>query len=242
MAVFALTSTEVLQAGARLTCATNEVMLDVQAAELDATVFCSAGWTQKIAGLRSWTLSPSGFWDVASGGPDQLLWADMTAQGSPTSLVPIGATGDGAVAYVGAGMVVGLGPMGGTVGDVAGSAAKIAGVGTVARGVLASNVTAIAATTNGTGHQIGALVAGQTLRVGVHVLAATGTWSVGVQHDDNAGFSSPTTIAGTVAVTSGTAPLGGLITSTDATADDYWRVVFTRTSGTLTAMVTMAIS
>lgn len=241
MAVFALVDAEILQGGARLTCASNTFTLDAQSTEQDATTFCSGGWRETISTVKGWTLTPAGFWDVAADESDDLLWPQWGGTGNPTSVVPAAGTTEGSAAYLGEGVVLGLGPMGGAVGDLAGNRQQIRGVGRLARGVLGSNVEAIGATANGTGHQLGAVTAGQRFVAAVHVLAATGTWSVSVQHDDNAGFTTATTLGTTVAVTSGTAPLGGLITSTAATADDYWRAVFTRTSGTITAMVTLGI-
>jgi hypothetical protein len=45
------------------TCSTNQVALEMKAAELDATTFCSNGWETKLGGLRSATVKHSGFAD-----------------------------------------------------------------------------------------------------------------------------------------------------------------------------------
>src|SRR5262245_27081692 len=52
--------------GHDFTCDTNKAMLDVTVAELDASTFCSNGWQDLIAGLKSHQFSMEGLWQAGT--------------------------------------------------------------------------------------------------------------------------------------------------------------------------------
>lgn len=96
------------------------------------------------------------------------------------------------------------------------------------RGSLLHRATGIAASGNGSGFQLGAVGAAQSLYAGLHVFAVAGsspTLDAKIVSDDNAGFTTPTdriTFAQKTAVGAEYAtPVAGPIT------DDYWRLEFT---------------
>ena len=80
----------------------------------------------------------------------------------------------------------------------------------------------------GTGRQLGAVVAGKSMYVALHVLSVAGTstptLTVIVQSDDNAGFTTPTTRISFTAATAVGAQWGSVA---GALTDDYWRISYT---------------
>lgn len=97
----------------------------------------------------------------------------------------------------------------------------------------------MAATTTGTGRNLGALASTHKLVATLHVFAINGgSWVLTLESDDNSGFTTPLTRATFTAVT--TAPDRQQQTANGAITDNWWRFVLTKTGGTsITAAATL---
>lgn len=195
MAVEALLNAFTYVAGHDFTGDTNQGQLNLEAAVLDATTFRSVGWTENAYGLRSYTFASSGFWQSAlddAVDPDAFgdlaiarahTWGPKETEGSPAWMFNAAKTN-----YQLGGEVGSLAPFSlqsnGTdkYGAVRGMLAKAKGAAT-ATGLLGSVV------------QLGAVAANQYLYATFHVFTAGTTITVQVQSDDNAGMTTPTTVA-----------------------------------------------
>lgn len=217
---------------------TNQVALDLSAEESDTTNFGSAGWRERIGGLKIAALSASGFWDLAE--PDATLFGQLGA-GTPITVVN-GAT-VGNTAYLMSALLAEYGANG-QIGNPAAFSLRAANAGRLGRGQLVHNAAVIANGNSAAGPQLGALAAGQFLLASIHVTAVSGsapTLTATVQSDDNAGFSSPTgrgTFAVLSAIGSGVIEIAGPVT------DTYWRINFavTGTSPSFTLAGALGIS
>jgi hypothetical protein len=248
MAAFALLDAEILAGPLRMGTVSNQVSVGLEADQLDVTVFTSGGWSQSIAGLRDATVETSGFFDAAAPetgalGPDAELWAGLGGGQMPVTISPNGA--DLSTAYI-VPTRRGEVTLYGKVGEVAPFASTMWGDGAVARGQLIHPANVIRSA-GGTGSTavLGTIPAGRFLLVAVHVLTITGTTpalTITVQRDDNAGFTSPTTVAtmGPVSApsssTASLTPVPGPITP-----DDRYRVTWTLTGTTPTARFAVAV-
>jgi len=104
--------------------------------------------------------------------------------------------------------------------------------GTIYRQTIVLPKATYAATTTGTGRQLGVLSATQKLVVTLHVFAITGgSWVLTVESDDNAGFTTAITRLTLTAVTTAANRIVTELVGPVA-VDDYWRVVLTKTGGT----------
>lgn len=226
MATTALTSSRLMIGGYDFACRANDWRLEAEAAALDATTYCSGGWTEKIAGLRMASLKVSGLNDYAVGQVDASVWPALgTSQ--PWIWTPDTAATDGSLAYLGNAVTTQYSHLG-KVGDIAPFSLSAEGTGWVARGaVLHPALTARTATGNGSANQLGALTAAQGLAVVMSITAVSGTTPtlvVKIQSDDNAGFTTPTdrhTFTSANAVGAQSVRIAGAIT------DTYWRAVYT---------------
>lgn len=191
----------------------------------------------RLGGLQDVALSSEGYFDAAE--PDASLFA---AVGVSDSLITAtqGVT-LGQVAYFFRAMVGAYNPVQGAVGEPHMYTLEAgANLGDLYRGTLMENDTAdITATGNGTGRQIGAVSAGQSIYAGVHAHVVTGDWDIVLESDDNAGFTSAVTRAtfsNVTGVGDQFATVAGAIT------DDYWRFRYVENSaGTLRVVASLAI-
>ena len=231
MAAFALVDTDVFVGGLDASCFSNKAAFNVEVADLDVTTFCSAGWRQVIGGIKSVTVDLEGPQDLAFAaasavsGPDQAYAVLGQGVSYVIQAAPVGGT-EGDVAYGTQAVFTKYVPLDGTVGDVAMHKASFTGCCPVVRGVQATLAT-ITTTSNGTGHQLGAVSATQSIYGGLNILTAAGTTptlDVIIQSDDNAGFTTPTTRA---TFTQMTAKGGQWVSAIGAFTDTYWRLSFT---------------
>lgn len=120
MAVFALTSTYLALAGADLSTHVKQVELTVDAAELDSTDFASAGWEDRIGGLKSATLSFTVNDDEAVSSISSILWGHFNTGTAVTFEVRAtsAAVGTSNPKFTGSVLPVGW-TAGGSVGDLA---------------------------------------------------------------------------------------------------------------------------
>lgn len=232
MAVQAWTDMSVLFGSLDLACyAKNVEAPAVQANVLDTTAVCvSDDWETAICGIKSVTWSAEVMQDFAADKVDALtgLSGSTLAASTPLSVLPAGVT-DGSLAYTFRANQLQYTPLQAQVGELAmASLGGKARQGPVVRGtVLHPPSTARTTTANGTGRQLGALTAAQSLYVALHVTAASGTsptLDIIVESDDNSGFTTPTTRATLTQVTATGwqwAAVAGAIT------DDYWRIGYT---------------
>jgi hypothetical protein len=245
MAALVLTDAEIVAGPLRMGGIANEVSLDLEADALDATVFTSQGWKTMVGGLRNATVEASGFYNVdpietGAVGPDAQLWSELGGAQVPVTLSPTGL--DGSVAYI---VPTRRGSISlfGKVGNLAPFGSTMWGDGQVARGTLIHPATVLRTTTgNGVGAILGTVPAGRNLLAAIHVLAITGTTpqlTLTVQRDDNAGFTTPTTVA-TLGPLS--APSSSLtVVAGPITPDDRYRVIWTLTGTTPSARFAVAV-
>lgn len=198
--------------------------------DLDTTNFASGGAHARTGGLYDSDTNIEGFAEYGANLQDDYSFAAVDSISPPTRIVSISPTGaDGAVAYTFQGLHLDY-KTGTQVGSVQPYALNVKGRGTypTIRGNILLPKQAMAATTNGTVTNLGAVSATQSVYASLHVFAASGTnptLDVTVQSAALVGFGTPTTritfaqqtAAGSVFAT----PTAGAIT------DAFWRVTAT---------------
>lgn len=200
----------------------NQVVLDHSADALDSTALGHTTRRRK-GGLLTSVLGAAGFFEAAE--PDASLFAAAGAADKPVTVSYSQTPGN--VAYFMKAMLGEYEPFGGGVGELAGFSLN-AGVSSerLVRGTLMELITS-GATANGTGRQLGQVLAAQKMYAALHVLSVAGTTpslTVTIQSDDNAGFTTPTNrivLSAATAVGSQFASVAGAIT------DTYWRAIWT---------------
>ena len=243
MAVYANVDISYLVGSIEVACNAKSVTANVDVGVLDTTAACTTGWTSVIGGLKTGTLNAELMADFVTLGLDETLNGYFATADVPQSL-SIGSA-DGSVTYFGRTLATNYQILGGTVGELAmSSLAASTSTGPLIRGrrIHPTNV-ARSSTGNGTGYELGALSASQSLYAALHVLDRTGTASMTltIQSDDNAGFSSPTTRISTFTAATARGYQWGSVAG--AVADTYWRCVYTITgTGTITFGVSAGIS
>jgi hypothetical protein len=150
---------------------------------------------------------------------------------------------DGSTAYLLQSIPLSYTPVQGAVGDLAmGTISGSSSTGPVVRGTLLHpSSTARTSSSTGTGRQLGAVAAGQSLYAALHVISASGTTptlAVIVQSDDNAGFTTPTT---RITFTTATGKTSQMSSVAGAITDTYWRVSYT-IGGTSTPTFAFAVT
>lgn len=203
---------------------------------LDTTSVCTTtGYREFIAGLKSWEMNADGMLDFVNDGQDEKLGTDVVGSSlTPVSIMPTTSGGAlAALAYSGQALHVSYQAFG-TIGELAPFSMSAVGKGDpLIRGqVMHPSATERSASGNGTGYQLGAISATQSIFLALHVVTITGapTFAVILESDDNASFTSATTritSANYSAATGGEwQQLAGAVT------DDYWRVRWTFSGGT----------
>lgn len=210
------------------TCSTNQVALEVKAAELDATTFCSAGWETKVGGLKSATVKHSGFTDYGS--TDAAFPANVGVAGLPISIAVDNTAG--ATAYLLRGLQGSMSTLG-KVGDLSPIEGNIVSDGAMGRGVvaLAPSVPAVGVLAV---CQLGAVTAGHKAIAAVHVVGGAGTVAFELQSAATVGFGSPT-----VRATMPPTATAAWIESSTATTDAFWRLSITAVTGSPTIALTL---
>lgn len=228
MAIFKYTDLSILVDDIEMAGNAKSVALSTEVTLLDTTALNSDGWTSSIGGLKSGSVDISGFMqDVADGSVDATLWPLLGAAGTVKSIT-IG-TADGSPGYLLKSIPLTYTPIAGAVGELAtGSISGSSSTGPVVRGTLLHpSSTARTSSASGTGRQLGAVTATQSIYASLHVIAASGgspTLDVKVQSDDNAGFTTPTDRITFTQATGRTSQLSSLA---GAVTDDYWRITYT---------------
>lgn len=224
----------------------NSVNFAAAKAELPSNVFTD-GVECYFPGLVSVIAEAGGFWNSESAlAPDPVVFdrvkADATPADWPLIVVPGGNT-EGNIGYA----VVGnqfMYQLGGAHGQLLPFSMKtLPSTGyKLYRQRLERAKASVTATTTSAGFQYGALSAAQQMIVTFHVflISGTGAWTLTIQSDDNAGFSSATTRAAFTQVDQAGDPAFQVVKISGAITDDYWRAVLTEDSGTST--ISFAVS
>ena len=197
----------------------NSIALNYGANEQDDTVFGDD--TESVrGGLLSVGFGISGFVNTD---PDSKIFSSMGVADTPVTIAAEGAD-DGEKSWIIPGMFADYAP-GGSVGDMHSFDANGKGKALVEATVLGN--TTYTTTTTGTGRQLEAISATQTLYAALHVITVSGgtpTLDVTIESDDNAGFTSAVQ---RIAFTQATAATSEIQTLDGAITDDYFRAVFT---------------
>lgn len=236
-----LLNSRVYVAGADLTGTSNKIALDVERAELDATTFGGAGWTQNESGLGKGTAAVTGFWAAGDAGqPDDRFYADLGVN-QPLTVVPNAANSTVAVADLAYLLQIMQSKymMGGTVGELVGYDVAYASDSPVVRGqVMHDPGTARTATGNGTAVQLGAVTASQRVYCSLHLISVSGTTpslTAKLQSAATAGGSYTDRVTFTAATALG----GQFASAAGAITDTWWRLQWT-ISGTLPSFLLVA--
>lgn len=195
MAVYANTAVSAVIDALEIAAFARTVTLDASADEIDVTTLASAGWRQKICGLKTFTASVEGFQDFAATGVDPVFGASGLTGLDTFTIAPQSTGTVGDVAFIGQGRLTGNVPLTGAVGDAGAFSLNWAGTNVVARGSVLHPSAARTATGSGTALAFTFPVTGQRLYATFHVLSVTGTGSIvfTVQSDNAVGFPSATT-------------------------------------------------
>jgi len=198
MAVINLTDAFCYVEGYDFTTDTNNAVLSTDVAQLDATTFGSGGWQAFAGGLRTTSLTWSGFWQAASGAQavDNQAFNELAANRVHT-IGPVETEAQPVYMFE---AMKSQYTLGGTVGEIAPfslTATNTDGVG-MARGQLAKakgvpGFTGVGQL--GTALNLGALSSTQYLYATFHAFVATETITIEVQSDSASNFPSPTTLA-----------------------------------------------
>lgn len=233
MSKMVLKGARIFAGGADLTGQTNKVELNTEVETKDVTTFGSVDanneiWKEVTAGLAGAGVSASGFWEAGDASKvDNDTWTTIgTGAGGPWTICPTTANAAD-LAWVLAAMRSSY-----TLLDKPGEVAPYATAATstwpVARGkVLNPPGTARTATGTGSIVQVGAVPAGKSMYVALHVVSATGTTpsiTVTVQSAALVGFGSPTT---RLTFAAATAPGGQILRVAGPITDAFWRVSYT---------------
>lgn len=197
----------------------SQMGLSYGAEMVDRSAFGS-GFRRRMGGLKTVAMQHEGFFD---GDPyDAALFANIGVSDVPASIAAEDAS-EGSVAFTFRALIGEYTPEG-AVGDAFKfSVSADASQGPLVRGTLMHDA-ARTTSADGTGQQLGAVAADQSLYGALHVVSAAGTaptLDVTVESDDNAGFTTAVTrltFAQKAGIGSEWLSLAGPVT------DDWWRV------------------
>lgn len=247
MAVQAVLSQQIVLGDFDISCRVTDYSGSVDVDAKDATTVCSAGWAEYVAGLKRWQMSFNGYVDFAANNVDVKLGTSGSLGGSitPVTGCPSASGGaDGAIAFTGKGLETNYQILAGAPGELAPFSLTAMGLSApLVRGtVLHPSSSARTASGNGTGQQLGAVAAGQSMFLALHVLAISGspTFSVVLESDDNSGFTSPTTRLTSASYSASTG--SEWQSAAGAITDTYWRVKWTVTGGTSPSISFLAVA
>lgn len=235
---YVLTDALILFGGYNLSGDLNKVSIDIEAGEETDTAFGDTYHSRPGGQLCDVKMAVEGWWQsAASAAPDPQAINALGTAGTVVTVADLSTTG--ATAYL-LGVHEGKYTQSDTVGQVRPFTIETSGssgVGPV-RGRLLLPVTSLTGNTTGTGYQLGAVAAGQSVYTTIHVTAAGTTATVIVESDDNASFTSATTRSSTVVTAVGATSVAAVA---GAITDDYWRVRVASVTGTFSIAAAVAI-
>lgn len=228
MAKSVLTNCLIALGGYNLRCSMNQVAVDYQADAPECTTFCNDTHVYAEGGLKTAAISGAGFFEAEE--PDLQLYTRIGAAGVPITVCKSITPGD--VAYFQAAMAMQYNPNA-PIGQVLGFSLATAAQDKLYRGTLMEYQSGITGNGTGTGRQLGAVSADQSIVCCLHVTKADGSTpslTVIVESDDNAGFTSATTRLTMAAAADLTAEIK---LAAGAITDDYWRLRWTTSGSSL---------
>lgn len=236
MTVFSLVNAPLYIAGHDFTADSNQIQLTAEADVLDRTTFrpTTIGWRDKVMGLKRSELSASGFWQsAAADAVDPEVFNNLGVTGRVTTMSDVET--EGSAAYMLKHMPAQY-QVFGEVGPLA--PFTLQGVCSDNVGVIGGKLLKAFGTVNatgaiGTGVQIGAVGATQSMYATLHLMGTAGTTITVVLESATANTFVGATTRGTfgpLTVTGGTwmTPAAGAIT------DTWWRLRVTAITGTWT--------
>jgi hypothetical protein len=245
MGVLALTSAFIYMGPLDFTGSSDELLLRAEAQTPECTTWRSNRWREYKQTLKTSMLSSGGFWSCSSANDVDPEFFNNLGTGGQVVTAGLQET-EGEIAHIMRKLPTQVSFFEGSVGDL--SRAKIEGAGSDGsigqiRGKLFKafgTVTGTGAT--GTGIQLGAISADQSLYGTLHTFGTPGSSITAiVQSDDNSGFTTPTTRAtfngGSITTAAGfwLTPVAGAI------SDDWWRLSISAISGTWVIASALAI-
>lgn len=240
MAPIVLDNVWSIAGGYDFTCDSNQARLELEAEAVDKTVFCSGGWREVLAGLKSTAFNLAGFWEsAATQKVDPEIFSNLGVGNEVFSFGPIKSAGQPAYLFRGLKQSYSLL---GEVGAAAPFALGVVGSDTygVARGKYAgSSVITGAAQVVGAGQQLTAVSATQALYVHVHVTGTPTSVTLKIQSDDNGGFSTPTDLQTLTAITTAS---GVWVRIPGSITDSFFRVISTAGTGSNTVFAALAVA
>jgi hypothetical protein len=223
-----LTDVRIYLAGADLTGFSNKVEILPTVEDKEFTNFASGGWKERTGGLFSTASSVESFWQAGDlSMPDDAYWAALGVNTAPFTVVPTsGAVGQ--LAYLTRMLQKGY-KLGGPDGEIMTAMADLSGNWPQVRGqIMHPQGTARTASGNGTGLQLGAVLAAQRFYACLHVLSiagtATPTITVKIQSNVDNTFAAPTD---RITFTAATTLSGQASSVLGAITDTWWRAVWT---------------
>jgi hypothetical protein len=224
--------------GADLSGNGNTIELTEEAEVKKVTNWKSGGAEENKAGIRGTDIKAGGQWEAGNtSAPDDVFWSMRRSQ-DPWSIAPKSDSdlaAGGKMYLIGKAVRTKFG-IGDMVGEVAPWTGEAKSSWPLVKGVCA-HPAGVARTATGTGTAIllGAVPAGKYLYANLHVLSIAGTATpsitVKVQSDDNAGFTTPTDVAGG-AFAAATTVDGWQLRVAGPITDSYFRVAWTITGTT----------
>lgn len=244
MAKTVLTNVRLFVGPTDLTGVSNKVEVADTMEDKDVTNFGSGGAKEVIAGLETVAFSAEGQWQAGASSTvdvDDEMWSDRRVV-QAWSVAPVGATA-GNVAYLTQALRLNS-KLFAAVGDVAPWTMSAAGSWPLARGMSAQSPgTAITATGDGTGVNLGAVSSTKRLYAALHVLSVSGTAgptiAVTIESDVDNTFATPATQL--TFTTTGATGSEIIRTSTGAIADTWYRATYTLTGTNPSFLVFIAI-
>ena len=224
MAKFVFNDGKVFSGGYDLSSHVTSVNLEITAEELDATTINSGGFMEKLGGLKDSLLQIDGFYEAGTDKPDALLGASV---GNELIVSTVPDAGVGNIAYFMKSRLFEYSILGEVGGIAPFSITKNQSAEEVVRGTIQLD-SALTASGNSTGTQLGAVGATEKCYAAIHCYAVSGTSTPTItfklQSDDNSSFTSPTdriTFTGITAIGADFQSVAGAVT------DNYWRLNYT---------------
>lgn len=185
-----------------------------------------------VGGLKVSSIGIDGLTDYTNNDAD--LFADIGIEDKPLTIQ----TSGGKAIFMP--VLFGEYNTGGSVGELNKFTISAGSRGALASGTVLMAITSVNATGSSTAVLMGATSSTQKLRAALHCTSFTGTSvAVIIESDDNAGFTSPTTVA---TFTTLTATGSQWIEVSGPITDTYLRVKYTVTSATASITVSAAIN
>lgn len=214
----------------------NEVKVDAQCDTKDVSTFGNNGWRSHIPGLKRGTINIKGFRDYSTL-EEEYFWNDLTTKPVITVAPALAETQRTGVSvgdkvYFTTGNIHRRKAIDARIGEPSMFDIEVGSdlVPLIGGQTLSTSSSAKTVSGNHSSKQLGAVAAGQSIYLCVHVLAVSGTTptlTIKLDSDDNSGMSSPTTRVTFPLVS--TFLFAGISSMVGPVTDDWWRVSWTIT-------------